>query len=88
MKKLVFVSSQNGGPTAHGGPSGGGARHWPPAPYGPRLRRRNRRLGLILAALAIGCLLSSYWMVHRGWVRPGPVVWQFPWSHSPYKADF
>lgn len=87
MKKPVLLSA-NGAPAANGGASSQGARYWPASPYEPRLRRRNRRLGLILAVIAIGFLASSYWLVRGGWVRPGPVVWHFPWSHTAYKSNF
>ncbi|HZT72354.1 MAG TPA: hypothetical protein VE996_01755 [Terriglobales bacterium] len=86
MRKPILLPVN--GAAANGGAGGAASRAWPPSPYDPRLRRRNLRFAWILGILAVGFLLSSYWLVRGGWVRPGPVIWQFPWSHTAYKADF
>ncbi len=53
-----------------------------PVPLQPeaeqRLRRRNRRLGLALTALALLMTFSSYWFVRRGWIYPAHVHWWRP----------
>lgn len=44
----------------------------------PRMRRRNRRLGLLLAAVALACALFAPWAVHRGWIYPQETTFAFP----------
>ncbi len=50
----------------------------PAAGLDPRIRRRNRRLGLLLSFLAIGFALSSLWFVRHHWIYPAPVKWWRP----------
>lgn len=44
----------------------------------PRLRRRNRRLGLALTALALLLAVSSLYFVNHHWIYPAPVHWWRP----------
>jgi hypothetical protein len=54
-----------------------------PAPLHPDefpqpLRRRNRRLGLLLAAFALATALWTFWPVHHGWIYPEDTSYAFP----------
>ena len=44
----------------------------------PELRRRNRRLGWMLAALALACALWTPIAAHRGWIYPEETTFAFP----------
>lgn len=88
----IKTPHHNGGPNGRrrlpaglAGPSGWTA---PGGEFTAARARRRRRMGIIFGVLAVAFFISSYWMVSGGWVRPGEVVWRFPWSHQAYKSDF
>lgn len=72
--------------TLNGGAHAG--RRLPASPYDPAIRRRNRRLGWILAIIAFCCLGSSYYFARQGWIRPAPVTWRFPWDQHGWTSNF
>ena len=44
----------------------------------PGVRRRNRRLGWILAFLALACALWTPWAARHGWIYPEDTKFAFP----------
>jgi hypothetical protein len=42
----------------------------------------------ILVAIAVCCLCTSYFFVRAGWIRPGPVIWRFPWDQHGWQSNF
>lgn len=47
-------------------------------PPGSPLRRRNLRLGWLLAFLALACAAWTPWAVRRGWIYPEETTFAFP----------
>lgn len=80
MDKPEVCQSVNGGASA--------SRGLPPSPYDPAVRRRTVRMAWILVAIAVCCLCTSYFFVRAGWIRPGPVIWRFPWDQHGWQSNF